>query len=61
LCVITAADPLLESIDANRIEPFYSVPDEATSEEIKKFRQSLAGKFLDSFRLVAFKPVKQKS
>jgi hypothetical protein len=37
----------------------FGVPDEAASEEINKFRESLAGKFFDSFRLVT--TVKQKS
>lgn len=39
----------------------FGVPDEAAPEEIKKFRESLAGKFFDSFRLVSTKPVKQRS
>ena len=39
----------------------FGVPDDDACEEIKKFRESLAGKFFDSFRLVTIKPVKQKS
>lgn len=39
----------------------FGVPDEAASEEIRKFRESLAAKFFDSFKLVGTKTVRRKS